>query len=103
MYLGCPSPRTRPPKPITLPLTSWIGNMTRFQKRSCIPCFSLYRTVSDSRISSSENPFFFSQAVRSLLAPSAKPRPNILMVSGVRPRSVKYRMPLSPLGERRFL
>ena len=33
-YLGVESSITRPPKPITSPRMSMIGNMTRFRKRS---------------------------------------------------------------------
>ena len=101
--MGLPSPMTRPPKPMTLPAWSWIGNITRFQNLSCRPLFSSNAATPASRIASSGKPFSLRCAVRSLDAPSAKPSPKLFIVSFESCLPSRYRRPAAPFGDRSIL
>ena len=54
MYLGSPSPRMRPEKPMTLPRTSMTGNMSRLRNVSYTPPERPWRTSPPSKSSCSE-------------------------------------------------
>ena len=99
-YFGSPSPMTRPPKPMTLLLISWMGNITRFQNLSCSPYFSWKDATPESTISLSVYPLDFKYKTKSSLLTFAYPSANFFMVSSDNSRFLKYFIPTSPCGAR---
>ncbi len=105
-YLGCPSPRMRPPKPTTRPFRSAMGNISRPRKRSYDARAALLPgriTSPASTIRSSEMPSRPSAALRPERLSGAYPRRNRPIAAVLRRRDrANRRRPFRPRASAAF-